>query len=260
MTKLITLALAAVVAASLAGCGSLNNDTPPPVVDAAATPTANTTTEKPSEKPLVGTIGEKLAYGNFLGKNITWECLAIDISDKDNPKALLTSTDIVFYWPFNASGGEAAWADSTLRDLLNGKFYDDAFTDAQRAKIIPADIDGAADKVFLLSLEEATLYFADDAARIVSYNATDAQMDALAQAIADASDTEGWAAPYTVDNALSDLIMYNGTTDKWWLRTSDESLTRASCVSYNGAVGTDSSLVKQLQAVRPVMWVTLKAE
>ena len=75
------------------------------------------------------------------------------------------------------------WADSDIREWLNGQFLRSAFTEREQAVILRADIStpdyegieggpDTRDRVFLLSRTEAAAYFAGSADRLVK--ATDA--------------------------------------------------------------------------------------
>ena len=64
-------------------------------------------------------------------------------------------------------GTEVFWEGSSVRNWLNGTFYDTAFTDEERAmiqKMITSD--KTEDDVFLLSAEEARGFFASDEERV----------------------------------------------------------------------------------------------
>ncbi|MDR2501846.1 MAG: DUF6273 domain-containing protein [Oscillospiraceae bacterium] len=52
----------------------------------------------------------------------------------------------------------------------------------------------------------------------------------------------------------------NGTTDKWWLRTSGNTLSRAANIAYDGSVSPSGEQVFQLQGIRPAIWVDITPE
>ena len=91
---------------------------------------------------------------------------------KDGEKALVISVKGLDSVPFNESGEETTWEKSTIRKWLNSVFYENAFTEEEKAFIkkvtVPADFNpeymtdpGAdtSDSVFLLSTAEAEKYF-----------------------------------------------------------------------------------------------------
>ena len=218
-----------------------------------------------SGKRLVEKVGDIVNFGTYNGKIIQCQALAVD---SVNNKALLVSTEIISYWVFNGSNVDVTWETSTVRQWLNSDFYNAVYTSAQKAKILESDIENRAnsqynvgggvntkDKVFLLSLAEATMYFSNDAARTIKYNATQAQMEALAMEISNRANSENWHSKPTYAGILADLQSYNGTTDRWWLRTSGQDLTRAAQISYDGSPYMVGGQVFQIQAVRPAIWV-----
>ena len=82
--------------------------------------------------------------------------------DKKDGKYLLVSKytlDVRSLGRADGRGGYVRWADCTLRTWLNGEFYDEAFTDAEKEMICDfydAEL-GTTDRVFLPSLDEARL-------------------------------------------------------------------------------------------------------
>ena len=119
MKKIFALALALMLALSLATCGGKSDNAPPnnngggnftvapsSQDSRAATPQdASPLTETSGKETLVGNVGDTIEHGAYLGKTKEWQCLAVDTFDTDNSRALLVSTEIVFYWVFNADDG-----------------------------------------------------------------------------------------------------------------------------------------------------------
>ena len=97
---------------------------------------------------------------------------------KDSEKMLLLSKDILEYLPYNDMyGGKddnislIYWQDCTLRAWLGGEFYESAFTDQERRKIVPVTLENPVERdyyyssgtdsqetVFLLSKDEIKRY------------------------------------------------------------------------------------------------------
>ncbi len=109
-----------------------------------------------------------LSFGGYI-----WRVL-----DIQNNAALIITEDIIEQRPYHDAYKEITWADCALRKYLNGEFYD-AFSEAEQARIIPVINKNAdnhwygskggvdtADKVFLLSLEEACKYFGDSSSKL----------------------------------------------------------------------------------------------
>jgi hypothetical protein len=281
MKKILLIALALVlVLGTMAGCGK-KDDTPSggtstPTTSTSGTsstttPGGTTSTTTPGEgERLVSKVGDSVEYGTFNGKAITWQVLAVDISDTEHQKALLIPTEIVAYWVWGGERKDVTWEDSTIRQWLNGDFYNAVFTDDQKAIILESDIENKAnsesgvggganttDRVFLLSLDEVTKYLPSETVRSVKYNATQAEIEGLAKAISEAGASENWSSKSTYDNALADLKSYNGTTDRWWLRTSGRELARAAAIAYDGSLDITGDQVFQLEGVRPAVWVDI---
>ena len=105
---------------------------------------------------------------------IKWKILA-----EEDGKMLLISKYSLSYQPYNEVWTEVTWETCTLRQWLNDDFYNDAFNAAEQELILTTTVsnhdntnfpawgvvDGGndtEDKVYLLSYEEADLYFSSD--------------------------------------------------------------------------------------------------
>ena len=125
------------------------------------------------------------------------------------------------------------WEDSNIRQYLNGAFLN-RFSAEDRARIVETNVvnsdhphfgtnggNDTRDHVFLLSMAEASLYFADANARVARH--------------------EG-SAVHAV----------------WWLRSPGLQEELAAIVLANGTIGMTGSAVNQAdRTVRPAMWVRL---
>ena len=154
--------------------------------------------------------------------------------------ALLLMRDILEKRPYNEAEGDmekrTSWEDCTLRAWLNGAFYG-RFSQADRERIVETAVQGSGnreygskagkgtqDRIFLLSLEEAKLYFPDDAARA-------------------ARAPDGGRAAW------------------WWLRSPGLEDNLAAVVTADGNLGYAGSGVNYYdRGVRPAMWVTMQQE
>ncbi|MCL2693702.1 MAG: DUF6273 domain-containing protein [Oscillospiraceae bacterium] len=166
-------------------------------------------------------VGNIIKFGSY-----DWRVL-----DVQDDKALIISEDIIELKSYHADGGEITWEHSSIRQYLNGEFYN-SFPPAEQGRIVETiiincgnSIYGAAggndttDNIFLLDFEEAQIYFTDDASRIA----------------VDADGEGGW----------------------WWLRSPGYDSIDAACVYYNGGIGT-SGYVGFIGGVRPAMWISLE--
>lgn len=153
------------------------------------------------------------------------------LEEKDG-KALLLLKEVLDPRPFNEARVETSWEACTLRLYLNGPFYE-SLDEADRARVVETTlINGGnaesgvkaagetTDHVFLLSVQEAKLYFPTDASR-VAYNS-------------------------------------RGTAAYWWLRSPGFEPILATTVGSNGAIAfVGSGVDYTTRCVRPAVWVTL---
>ena len=153
------------------------------------------------------------------------------VLEERDGRALLLMRDILEKRPYNEAEGKTSWEACTLRAWLNGAFYN-SFGQADRGRIAETAVRGSGnreyrvkaggdtrDRVFLLSLEEAKLYFTDDAARVVRGE--------------------------------------NGREAWWWLRSPGFNRYLAAVVTGGGSLGCAGSGVNYYdRGVRPAMWVT----
>ena len=214
-------------------------------------------------------IGTQVSFGSYEQDNslangpepIEWNVL--DVQDE---KALLISKrclDSVCY-DSNASlndltwwgsHSQITWERSTLRQWLNEEFLGSAFTEQEQALIVRTSVDNSSaqgdpeyqqissnstyDTIYLLSYAELLKYFPVDKER-----ACEPGSGVLASGLA-IDETEN--------------------TCRWWLRTPvgidrhviDYAHDRALYVDSDGSSGSMS--VQTILAIRPVIWVDLKA-
>lgn len=195
-------------------------------------------------------VGDSITFGMYEQDNdidngkedIEW--IILDINDN---QALLISRYALDAHAYHENFDEITWRDCEIRAWLNSDFYNEAFSDEERTRIIETAVetpdnptystDGGmdtVDSVFLLSIDEADIYFADNESRIC-----DPTDYALAQGV------------YT--NEL------NGMHATWWLRTPGFENGYA-CVVHarSGRIGDDGRGVgNDIGAVRPAVWISL---
>ena len=173
---------------------------------------------------------------------IQWQLLDYD---KKNGKILLLSRYSVNNTSFDDSNIgvheqnlDIYWEDCTLRKWLNEKFYDGAFSAAEKARIINTTLtnkgnkdygkkDGndTKDNVFLLSQDEAELYF--------NHSKGD------------------WAANRVLERP-------DGGIDLWFLRTPGNKNITAAYVNEFGCADPEPGANISSAAVRPAIWISLK--
>jgi hypothetical protein len=135
--------------------------------------------------------------------------------------------------PYNVEWESITWETCTLRQYLNGEFYN-SFRDNEKAMIaetrnVNTDNPGygteggndTIDRVFLLSINEANGYFKNDHDRAASYG---------------------------------------GSPDWWWLRSPGRDGDDAAFVFSYGGVNDDGNLAYDgAVGVRPALWVNLSS-
>lgn len=191
---------------------------------------------------------------NFGG--MTWDVLAVS-----NGNALLITHDVIAFKMFSgnySSRGSmnTGWEESNVRAWLNSTFVNSIPAD-QQALIVPTSIsttpnsrfgtvgaNGGAvtDRVFILSVEEAQQYFANDQQR------TAVATDAALAGVGAARNGSAQSDPTT------------GNT-YWWLRTPGMFSYSTAYVNYTGSIRLDGveSPTGALVGVRPCVWVNAGA-
>jgi hypothetical protein len=176
-------------------------------------------------------------------------------------KALLLSEHVLENRTYNEENTDMTWETCTLREYLNGEFYD-SFSADDRARIAdtlsanqnnlwyyeqnaqrswaPIGGNDTTDKIFLLSLEEVVQYFGDSGQ--------------LARGPSDET--------YWIDDGYNEArIAYeiDGQASGWLLRSPGFSSNRAACINGSGHLdvyGGDYFLGEN-HGVRPALWQIL---
>lgn len=225
------------------GAASLLNSLPTPMPRVTEMPTSQ------SSSFLVGSYVEFGSYPqNSSGTDdttIEWKVLA-----RDGQDALLISRYALDCMPYNDEAAGIIWKTCSLRNWLNEDFYNRAFDENEKKRIIPMTIladnnlmnssyqdTKTEDHVFILSISDVERYLRSDVDRICA--PTDYAM-ARGAKTSDAFYADGRNACW------------------WWLRSPGMSTTYAAYVSTNGSLYKDGSVVNYAtRGVRPCIWVTL---
>ncbi len=154
--------------------------------------------------------GDHVFYGSYEQDNNLEngaEELEWIVLDTDGDKVLMITKDLVEPLAFSKGFDMATWDISGAREWCNGKFYETAFTDDERAAIklnqfeapinvrydfMPAG-EATEDYVFFLTLEDAERYFPEDETKYA------------------------YATPYAAANGA--LVHKETGYSWWWLRT-----------------------------------------
>ena len=192
--------------------------------------------------------GGTVTFGSFEQDNnyyngkepIVWKVLEI----RDG-QALLLSQNLLEALPYNYSQISVTWEGSTIRSWLNGTFYNEAFSNDEKAMISQSWIsnpnnpaygtyggNNTYDNVFLLSMNELTYYFPSEGLRK--------------------------ASPTAVARAHGAY----GTADRscawWWLRSPGQYQTCGSSVNSIGVLLNTGPLVNDTTGgIRPAIRVNL---
>jgi len=201
-------------------------------------------------------IGSTIKFGDHY-----WLVLA-----EHDERALILSKTIIEDREYNTL--PCTWADSELRDYLNGAFYN-TFATSEKARIIPKNITTGNnpwfgsyggrttnDKIFLLSIEEVIKYFGDsgDLASRVGWCGLGSY--SLAN-----TDMECWYVNDQHNKARTAYSTLTYLSGAWWLRSpgcySDGRY--ASSVEPDGVLNIKGNSVNyDFIGVRPAMWLILE--
>ena len=187
-------------------------------------------------------VGDKITLGKYEqdGNNSAKEDIVWTVLKVEEGRALLISEKCLGYTKFHNAYEEFCWADSDLRRWLNTDFYNEAFSDEEKALIEEQKLetaenymftnggdDASKDNVFLLSLEEAKALLDED----------------------------------TVKGVPTELLKKTATLThgkascNWWLRTRGQTAMKAAAVGYNGDINYSGFRGDIAEAgVRPCVW------
>ena len=183
---------------------------------------------------------KEVTFGTYEGEDIVWIVL-----EETEDSLFLISKYVLEGCQFNNHEKRVTWESCTLREWLNGEFYDQAFdadekerTQTTVVKTPPHPTKGTTggndtvDRLFVLSIDEVNKYFPT-------------QKDRTAEATAHAAQHVYLSEQY-------------GNNANWWLRTmqtSDNSSTGC-VVLFDGRIVGSTVLHKDTDGVRPVMWIS----
>lgn len=185
---------------------------------------------------------------------------------KENEKVLLVSKNVLDCQKYDMDGYKKSWTESSLRKWLNDNFYDIAFSDNEKKKIIESDnknkialgyeefnddID-SKDKVFLLSILELQTTFKN------KLNSDFLRLCAkpTKYAMACKYDEKKNSLKLTTENHEY-LNKWAEGTCWYWLRDIVDS-GNAGVINGNGSVGYTCGLEQNYSGgagVRPAIWV-----
>ena len=200
-------------------------------------------------------IGSVIEFGH-----IRWRVL-----DVRKDTALVISEKILETRAFNEEFNSiTTWGNCSMRQYLNGEFLS-TFGEDDRKNIIEKEVgnrgnhwyeieneEDTNDKVFLLSIEEADMYFGN------SY---------------DYINEIGHYYSLSKDDYVKGDFMTHITNDHdskriardehdwagwWWLRTTGEDHTSIALVDSNGRIDVEGQILNTIGGMRPAMWINLQ--
>lgn len=193
-------------------------------------------------------MGDLVAFGRYEQDNnvsngaepIVWEIL--EIRDND---ILVISQSAIDCQRYHAKYVTVTWQTSSIRQWLNGTFFNAAFSLEEQEQILTTDMKAAPnpwydtepgmdtqDRIFLLSIQEVKQYFPSDSRRMCA------------------------ATPYAVNQGA----YVNPATgcSWWWLRTPGCSSKDAASVNSDGTIDYDDAAVNTPPGtIRPIMWIRM---
>ncbi|MBR5659802.1 MAG: hypothetical protein IKX10_10450 [Lachnospiraceae bacterium] len=209
-------------------------------------------------------VGDYIKFGSYEQDNdlengaedVEWLVL-----DKQDDRLLVISRYGLDDLPYNTEEAGVTWETCSLRKWLNSTFYETAFAPGEKDSIAdslvkadpnpeydaPAGND-TTDRVFVLSIDEAERYFADNMARTCLGTPY--------------SETQGVSIFVSIA-ASDEADKYNGNCS-WVLRTPGETSDMVAFVYSYGRIRSDGSSVTNKRssfgdyAIRPAMWIKIK--
>ncbi len=195
-------------------------------------------------------IGAVISFGRY-----DWRVL-----EMHDDKALIVTEEIIDQRPYHDVYKPITWAECSLREYLNGAFYD-AFTETEKARIvlvINQNVDnqwygteGGApteDHIFLLSLDDVCTYFGDSRSKL--YNKGKNQ--------------RYWFERKDENNIHREARLQGKNGNWWWwLRSPGRVGLKAAYVWGDGVIGIQGNHIKIgnladgkcTGGVRPALWL-----
>lgn len=214
---------------------------------------------KPKKLSKKTEIGDTVYFGKYEqdgkqgnGKEkIEWNVL-----DKKGNQVLLISKKVLDIGSYNKKYEYIIWKNCTLRKWLNVNFMNTAFTTEEKKKIINTKLRNedneeyktkggsvTKDKLFLLSLDEADMYFDDEEDRATKMTAY-----TKAKILKAYGETNSKVKEYSEEGEYEE--------QGWWLRSPGYLQNYAAYVYIDGEVHPHGyNVYMDIFGIRPAMWV-----
>lgn len=193
-------------------------------------------------------IGETILFGAYKQDEKSNEKKAIKwiVLDRKEDKLLLISKYALDCKPYHIRKESTTWEKCSLRAWLNSNFISDAFDAKELNRIVETKVtadmnpqyytdagNDTKDKVFLLSINEAQMYFKSNESRLCKATGYAVYKNARVN-----GDGNCW----------------------WWLRSPGYNGNIASVVLDDGFINDSGYYaVSDNYAIRPALWITLKS-
>ena len=231
MKKLIAILLTVAIALTFTACDNKipNEKESESVITSAEI----TTTIEVSTTDISTTVAPPPVLTTKIGDIIQFGCYDWRVLDVQDSNAFIITEDVIDSKPYHSEKVDITWEHSSIRNYLNGEYYN-TFTADEQARIVETMVinndnpnygtacgNNTTDKIFLLSIDEAKSFFSGDSSRI-AYNAA------------------------------------NGEALWWWLRSPGFNSYDAAVVFIDGIVGVIGNIVSyDIGGVRPALWINL---
>ena len=205
-------------------------------------------------------VGDVITFGRYPQTASGTDSTPIEwiVLDKDESRALLLSKYGLDAQPYNTEDIDITWEQCSLRKWLNGEFLTAAFSGEEQAKIAETTIsnpdhwlfetaggNATADRVFLLSEDEAEHYFNTDDGGMTKPTPFAAKKGACVITAEDIREDE-WL------EQKHEGICY------WWLRSPGYDQYRAAYV-VRGVDYYGTFVSYDYNVVRPAIWLNLES-
>ncbi len=192
-------------------------------------------------------MGEYPQDGGLEKEPIEWIVLA-----EEAHRCLCISRYLLDCKPYHACPEAVTWENCSLREWLNQVFFQSAFSQEERERILCSEVVNPAgntkDFVFLLCADEVESYFDDEVEDYVAYEERGAMTTAYARS----------QGAWFLDEDCED-----DNKGCWWLRyhgnayqESEGEYTYISCVNFDGYIEWAAQGVEETDCcVRPAFWM-----
>ncbi|MCR5105188.1 MAG: DUF6273 domain-containing protein [Eubacterium sp.] len=188
-----------------------------------------------------GAEWDTITFGTYNGNPIIWRVLNVQ-----NDDAFLLSDKILCRKAFNSENDSYEWKDSTLREWLNGEFYNTSFSEEEKAIIKDTIVKNSFDTIYNTNGGEDTT----DKVFLLSLN------DVVNPSYGFAENYDVPAVSRRCKNLAGFDVLF------WWLRSPGKREGYASVVNDDGEVNSFEEKVTEVSynGVRPAIHISLKSD